>query len=206
MTQVTDQSALEIFTLFQDETRLSIYLCLSVYSTLTVKELSQYLHKGKTTINHHLKILSEAHIVQWTEKKDDKKQLKTRYFSINSGLIKDVFNLSIQRERSNIGTKFIESQALMTNNLIDWLMKYISDPQNIVRLSMDEFRLNSLIQRVDLTSETLKIYQKGEKQLLNEIVEAKNLTNEDSPTTHISTHILIPIEDILKWRKGQKER
>jgi len=201
MTQVTDQSALEIFTLLQDETRLSMYLCLSVYSTLTVKELSQYLHKGKTTINHHLKILSEAHIVQWTEKKDDKKQLKTRYFSINSELIKDVFNLSHQRERSNIGTKFVESQALMTINLIDWLMKYISDPQNIVRLSMDEFRLNSLFQRVDLTTETLKIYQKGEKQLLNEIVEAKNLTNE-APTTHISTHILIPIEDILKWRKG----
>jgi len=205
MTQITDQSALEIFTLLQDETRLSIYLCLSVYSALTVKQLSDFLHKGKTTINHHLKILSEAQVVQWTEKKADKKQLKTRYFNINSELIKDVFNLSPEREQSNIGTRYIENEAFMMKNLINWLVNYFSDPQNLVRLSLDELRLNSFIQRVNLTSDTLETYQKGKVQLVHEI-EAQNLINEGSPTTHIGAYILIPIEDILTWRREQKER
>ena len=174
MTHITDQSALEIFTLLQDETRLSIYLCLSVYPSLTVKQLSNYLHKGKTTINHHLKILSEAQIVQWIEKKDDKKQLKTRYFSLNSEMIKDVFNLSPERERSNIGTRYIENEASMTKNLINWLVNYLSDPQNLVRLSLDdELRLNSFIQRVNLTTDTLEFYRRGKDQLVHEI-ESQN--------------------------------
>ena len=76
-----------IFKVLQDETRLAIYTCLTVYQKLTVKQLSNFLHKGKTTIHHHIRKLEEAKIVLWEEKKEDKKIHKTRYYYINYELI-----------------------------------------------------------------------------------------------------------------------
>ena len=40
----------QLLDLLQDETRLAIFIHLLVYKTLTLKQLSEHINKGKTTI------------------------------------------------------------------------------------------------------------------------------------------------------------
>jgi len=188
-----------IFKVLQDETRLAIYICLTIYKKLTVKQLSEFLNKGKTTINHHLRKLDEAGVVIWKIKEDDMKKLKTRYFSIDQGLI-GKFDLPSKEDmidKEELIYGLMRTEALVTTNLMNWMIKYIEEQRKSIDPQVEFF-----IKTVNLTPETLNVYKEKQEDLIQTITKTEL---NDLPTTHISTHVLIPIKDVLEWRKRSKE-
>ncbi|MHA1968213.1 MAG: ArsR/SmtB family transcription factor [Candidatus Hodarchaeales archaeon] len=83
-----------IIDLLQDENRLSIFMYILVNHKVTLKQLSDQLEKGKTTVHHHIRKLEKAGIINWEEKEDDKRKLKTRYYSINNDSLFKSFTFS----------------------------------------------------------------------------------------------------------------
>jgi DNA-binding transcriptional ArsR family regulator len=188
-----------IFKVLQDETRLAIYICLTIYTKLTVKQLSEFRNKGKTTINHHLRKLDEAGVVIWKIKEDDMKKLKTRYFSIDQGLI-GKFDLPSKEDmidKEELIYGLMRTEALVTTNLMNWMIKYIEEQRKSIDPQVEFF-----IKTVNLTPETLNVYKEKQEDLIQTITKTEL---NDLPTTHISTHVLIPIKDVLEWRKRSKE-
>ncbi|MFX0183332.1 MAG: ArsR/SmtB family transcription factor [Candidatus Hodarchaeota archaeon] len=198
-----------IFKALQDETRLAIYICLTVYRNLTVKQLSDFLNKGKTTINHHLRKLDEAGVIVWKIRTDDRKKLKTRYYSINESFLhefifptQEVYRKEKLTEEETIEKRdlfygFMRTEALVTTNLMQWMIQYLEDQKELFHPEA-EFFINS----INLTSDTLNIYKTKEKDLIETIDEIKS---KDPSITHIGTHVLIPIKEILEWRKKFKD-
>ncbi|MFX0172913.1 MAG: ArsR/SmtB family transcription factor [Candidatus Hodarchaeota archaeon] len=198
-----------IFKALQDETRLAIYICLTVYQSLTVKQLSNLLNKGKTTINHHLRKLEEAGVIVWKIKADDRKKLKTRYFSINESYIQDQIFPSkdtILKERltedemiekRELAYGFMRTEALVTTNLMRWMLEFLEEQKD---LSLPE--AESFIKTINLTTNTLDVYKDKEKDLVETLEEIKS---KEPSITHIGTHVLIPIKEILEWRKKLKD-
>ena len=201
---------LRIFRVLQDETRLAIFICLTIYQRLTVKELGDFLHKGKTTISHHLRKMDEAGIVKWEESEEDKKKLKTRYFTLNYEIIEkrkewpleemDLENLS-EKEKLALKASLFDSmrtEALVTSNIMDWMIKYTEVLRDIIDLSSLDRHSQSFIKTFTLSPETLPIYQEAIQKM------EEKLKNSTTPVTHISSNVLIPIKDILEWKRKQK--
>ena len=197
---LSEKNRKDVFKELKDETRLAIFICLSINPNLTVRELSLYLNRGKTTINHHLGKLAKAGVVKWREKDEDKKSLKTRFFSLNEEVLKEIYSLSHDDVVENLREKKrrkieerVKFQASITDNLLNWVTEYIKDAE----LSDDP---NLFIKRINLTPVKLELYQEREKEI--EELESKEELNN---ITHIATHILIPIKDIFEWKKSIKE-
>jgi len=198
-----------IFKALQDETRLAIYICLTVYKSLTVKQLSDFLNKGKTTINHHLRKLDKAGVIVWKIKTDDRKKLKTRYYSINESFIqefifpsqevflKEKLTEEEKIEKRDLSYGFMRTEALVTTNLMRWMIEYLEEQKELFHPEAEFF-----INTINLTSETLNVYKDKEKDLAETIDEKRS---KDSSITHIGTHVLIPIKEILEWRKKFKD-
>jgi len=72
MVKRSDNMTRRLLGLLQDETRLAIYIQLLVYKKRTLKELSDNLGKGKTTIHHHIRKFEEEGLLLWDEEKEDK--------------------------------------------------------------------------------------------------------------------------------------
>jgi DNA-binding transcriptional ArsR family regulator len=104
----------------EDETRISIYVYLLVHKELTLKQLSEYLNKGKTTIHHHIRKLEESGIVAYREdKKDAKRQLKTRYYSLHtSGYIWEDKEKLLEQ---------IRIDNLVFSKLTEWWISFLED-------------------------------------------------------------------------------
>ncbi|MFX0124158.1 MAG: ArsR/SmtB family transcription factor [Candidatus Hodarchaeota archaeon] len=210
MSSQSNPYPLRIFKVLQDETRLAIFICLTIYQKLTVKQLSAFLHKGKTTISHHLRKMDEAGIVKWEEKEEDKKKLKTRYFSLNYEIIEKRrawsqeeidFNTLAEEEKLAIKASLFDSmktEALVTSNLMEWMIRYAEELRDTIDLnSLDKYS-QSFIRTILLTPETLPIYQEAVLKI------EKTLKNSTIPVTHIISHVLIPIKDILEWKQIKK--
>lgn len=201
---------LRIFRVLQDETRLAIFICLTIYQKLTVKQLGDFLHKGKTTISHHLRKMDEAGIVKWEEREEDKKKLKTRYFSLNYEIIEkrrdwllekvDLNNLSKEEKVVMKASLFdsMKTEALVTSNIMEWMIKYTEVLRDTMDLSSLDKHSQSFIKTFTLTPETLPIYQEAIQKI------EEKLKNSTIPVTHISSHVFIPIKDILEWKQKQK--
>ncbi|UCG04161.1 MAG: helix-turn-helix transcriptional regulator [Candidatus Heimdallarchaeota archaeon] len=201
---------LRIFRVLQDETRLAIFICLIIYQKLTVKQLADFLHKGKTTISHHLRKMDEAGIVNWEEREEDKKKLKTRFFFLNYEIIekrKDWTQEEIDLNRLPEEEKLVmkaslfdsmKTEALVTSNIMEWMIKYSEALRDTTDLSSLDKHSQSFIRTFSLTPETLPIYQEAIQKI------EETLKNSTVPVTHISSHVLIPIKDILEWKQKQK--
>jgi DNA-binding transcriptional ArsR family regulator len=203
---------LRVFLVLQDETRLAIFICLIIYQKLTVKQLGDFLHKGKTTISHHLRKMDEAGLVKWEEREEDKKKLKTRYFSLNYEIIEkreewplEEIDLEKLPEEEKLAIKSslfdsMKTEALVTSNIMDWMIKYTEALRDIIDLSSFDKHSQSFMKTFTLTPETLPIYQEAIQKI------EEKLKNSTTPVTHISTHVLIPIKDILEWKQKQKNQ
>ena len=66
---------------------------------LTLKQMSDKLEKGKTTIHHHIRRLEDKKLVLWEEREDDNKQLKTRYYSLNYDYLQNAFSIEIKKNK-----------------------------------------------------------------------------------------------------------
>ena len=89
---------IQIFAVLKDETRLAIFLLLNSNQNLTLKQMSDTLEKGKTTVHHHIRRLEDKKVVLWEERKDDNKQLKTRYYSLNNKYLQNIFSLEKEKK------------------------------------------------------------------------------------------------------------
>ncbi|MFW9779898.1 MAG: winged helix-turn-helix domain-containing protein [Candidatus Heimdallarchaeota archaeon] len=104
----------------EDETRISIYVYLMVYGELTLKQLSEHLHKGKTTIHHHIRKLEESELVGYREdKKDARRQLKTRFYSLRGP------DLSKGNEEHTID--LVKIKSLVISKLTEWWIDYLEN-------------------------------------------------------------------------------
>ena len=198
---------LRIFKVLQDETRLAIFICLIIYQKLTVKQLSDFLHKGKTTINHHLRKMDEAGIVKWEEREEDRKKLRTRFFSLNYEIIekwRDWPQVKIELNRLPPEDKLLmkdslfdsmKTEALVTSNLMEWMIKYTEVLRDTIDINSLDKHSQSFIRIITLNSETLPIYQEA----IQKIEEKVKISI--TPPTYISSHVLIPIKDILEWKQ-----
>jgi hypothetical protein len=181
-----------------------------IYPKLTVRQLGDFLHKGKTTISHHLRKMDEAGIVKWEESIEDKKKLKTRYFTLNYEIIEkrqewplEEMDLEKLPEHEKLALKAslfdsMRTEALVTSNIMDWMIKYTEVLRDIIDLSSLDRHSQSFIKTFTLTPETLPIYQEAIQKM------EEKLKNSTSPVTHISSNVLIPIKDILEWKRTQK--
>ena len=196
------------FQILQDETRLAIIVCLQIYQQLTIKQLSDFLHKGKTTITHHLRKLDEAGIVKWNEREEDRKKYKTRYYFISDenvkrgiGIAKKTSELAKFQDEDSI-IRVMKTEAAITNSLMDWMINYTEKQE--VDFKTLKNRGSYFIRTFMLTPETLPIYQEV-MQKLAERIELENQKSKHSPVTHISSHIFVEIKDILEWKQKQKK-
>ena len=82
----------QIITLLSDENRITIFIYLLVNKKVTLKQLSDQLGKGKTTVHHHIKKLEKENIVVW-EEEESRRKLKTRYYSINTEYLQKCFTI-----------------------------------------------------------------------------------------------------------------
>lgn len=220
MNSTSDPLAQRIFKVLQDETRLSIYIYLTVYPKLTLKALSNFLHKGKTTVHHHIRKFEEVGIVKWEEKAEDRKKLKTRFYSLNYDILQkslvpsleeaDLHKLS-EREKLELKNSIfwlMKIDTLITANLMEWMVNFTEEQLETIDLPTLDKRGESFIRTFALTRETLPIYQEFVKKLSEAVYKTKSeqFRGEESPSiTHISAHMFVPIKEILKWRQKSKK-
>ncbi len=205
MSSTSGSIPLGTFKILQDETRLAIIICLQIYHQLTVKQLSDFLHKGKTTITHHLRKLDEAGIVGWKERKEDPKKYKTRYYFISDDNLKR--GIGITKKISEFHDedsifRVMKTEAAITYSLMDWMINF-TEKEEVDFKTLKE-RGSSFIRTFMLTPETLPIYQEAMEKIA-ETIELENKKSEDSPVTHISSHVFVQIKDILEWKQKQKK-
>lgn len=190
--------------LLQDETRLTIYIHLLVYDKLTLKQLSEYLGKGRTTIYHHIKKFEEEGILTWIERKEDRKKLKTRYYSIS-----DVLGEEWENKSSLVG--MIRIEALISNYLTEQLINYIEEHPEANRSIFEKFGEPFII-KIPLNEDILPVYEEFLMKL-SKIYEEKKIdefTKEKlTPITHFGSQYYsfwFPIKEILDWgHKPKKE-
>lgn len=210
-----------IFKVLQDDTRLAIFIYLTVYQKLTLKELSYFLHKGKTTVHHHMRKLEEIGIVKWEEKAEDRKKLKTRFYSLNYDNLRksmdqyrEEVDLSKLSESEKLELKdsvfgWMKLDSLVTTNLMDWMIDFTEEQLEAIDLPTLDKRKESFIRTFALTKKTLPIYKDFEKKMLETIDKTKpeQVRNEESlPITHISALMFVPIKEILEWRQTSNQR
>ncbi|MHA2246832.1 MAG: helix-turn-helix domain-containing protein [Candidatus Hodarchaeales archaeon] len=208
----------KIFKALQNETRLAIYTCLTVYQKLTVKQLSDFLQKGKTTIHHHIRKLEEAKVVKWEEKKEDKKRFKTRYYFINYDNFQKIqLGTEVETEKLTDTEKremkksiigLMKTETLVTTNLMNFMIKFIEEQLETIDLPTLINQRESYIKSLSLTNETLPIYEDLERETSEPVkkINLKHQNDEDiPPVTHIATHVFVPIKEVLEWRKKFKK-
>ncbi|MHA2039388.1 MAG: helix-turn-helix domain-containing protein, partial [Promethearchaeota archaeon] len=167
---------------------------LLVYKKMTLKQFSDYLGKGKTTIHHHIRKLENEHILIWEEKKGDRKKLKTRFYSI-SALISE----GLEEKNSLIERMRIET---LINNYLSELMIIFLEKQIRKDESLFDNLNESFVQRILLSEESLPLYK---ELFINSPLIRENrdfvhkVHNNSMSITHISTHFLIPVKELFEW-------
>ena len=182
----------------QDKTRLQIIIYLLTYKKLTLKELSEKFNKGKTTIHHHLHKLEDKGLVSYKEDEQDKRKIKTRYYSVS----KDHFSFiipSFNEESVPLHTnEAILTKCILNQLLSDLLSDYIED--NLESGEMENSLLSPAIQTFVLNERTQPIYEEFLQKMQLALQEEKK-SDSDSEATHIVTQANLPIKSILKWKQ-----
>ena len=181
--------------LLQDETRLTIYIHLIIFEIMTLKQLSIYLGKGKTTIHHHIKKFEEERILKWVEEKEDRKKLKTRFYSFSDALKDELSNDDLRIEK-------MELNVLLTNSLTKLMFEYFKKRSDIM---IDKLKPPPII-TIPLSEEGVLLYEDFLKKLsqLNSGDNLDQLEKDRAPLiTYFGSYSFVPIREILKWKLKQ---
>ena len=195
----TDPSKKELLQkVLQDKTRLQIIIYLLTYNKLTLRELSERFNKGKTTIHHHLHKLEDEGLVSFEEDEQDKRKIKTRYYSVS----KEHFSFLIPnfKRESEI---FLTNEAILTESvlnqrLIELLSGYLEEKLSSKVLEKD--KIPPIFQTFILNERTQPIYEEFLQKMLLALLE-DNKNNPESEATHIVTHANLSIEPVLNWKQ-----
>jgi DNA-binding Lrp family transcriptional regulator len=179
--------------LLQDDTRLLIYVHLIVFRTMTLKELSQYTGKGKTTIHHHIRKFEEEKILKWEEKEEDRKKLKTRHYYISDVLMKEMSNEGSRVDRMDL-------DALISNNLTKLMLDYMKNRSDSIS---DELKVPPIL-AIPLSNEGVELFNEFIQKLSQLSPEEKiNREEKGKMISHIGTYSLIPIKEIMERKLKQ---
>ena len=199
-----------LFKILQDETRLAIIICLQIYEQLTIKQLSGFLRKGKTTITHHLRKLEGEGTVKWREKEEDRKKYRTRYFYISDdnlkgkmGFIKKGVEANQLMDKDTI-YRIMKTESSITSSLLEWMINFMEKQEETDLQTLNE-RGSSFIKTFLLTEETLPIYKEFEEKMADAIMSCKSDEKKIANITHISSLVFVPIKEILDWRQQSKK-
>lgn len=193
-----DNSELIIYNTLKDNTRLKIITYLVVYQQLTLKELSEMIQKGKTTIHHHIKILEKLQLVKYFKKEDDYKSIKTRYYFLNpeNEFIAKLRQQQYGKERIPSTTSFdiIKTQAHLLTTWIEWFIDFLASHQESASTN-NNFETYILPQ----DDETLRIIHEFKAKLEQKTIKIQlaELTN----SKNLISIVDIPIKKILDRRR-----
>ena len=183
-----------------DKTRLQIIIYLLTYNKLTLKELSERFNKGKTTIHHHLHKLEDEGLVSFEEDEQDKRKIKTRYYSVS----KEQFSFLIPNSKRDSETfptnEAILTECVLNQMLIELLSGYLEE--KLDSEEMEKGVIPPVFQTFILNERTLHIYEEFLQKMLLALLE-ENKNNPDSEATHIVTQANLPIKPILKWKQNR---
>ena len=184
----------------QDKTRLQIIIYLLTYNKLTLKELSERFNKGKTTIHHHLHKLEDESLVSFEEDEQDKRKIKTRYYSVS----KEQFSFLIPNSKRDSDTfptnEAILTECVLNQMLIELLSGYLEEKLESKELEKD--KISSVYQTFILNKRTQPIYEEFLHKMQLALQE-ENKSNPDSEATHIVIQANLPIVPILKWKQNR---
>ena len=178
--------------LLQDDTRLAIYVHLMVFKKMTLKQLSEYLGKGKTTIHHHVKKFEKENILIWEEKEEDKKKLKTRHYTFSDSLTVDMDDKKFKQDQ-------MELNVIVSNYLAQIMIEYSKKQSGIV---FDELKNPPLVS-IPLSVEGLKIYNEFLSKLTELNNEEKSEGGDAQSIKLYGSFLLLPIHDIFEWKLKQ---
>lgn len=170
---------------------------------MTLKQLSDYIGKGKTTIHHHVRKFEEEGILTWFESEEDKKKLKTRLYSIS-----EILDENWQDKDSLVGMMKIE--ALIINYLTNLMITYLEDNSQIDESLLERFG-EPFIMKIPLTKDIKPIYAEFTEKLsrifnIKEIDEFLN--RELTPINHLGSQYFsfwIPLKELLEWKQKLDE-
>lgn len=181
--------------LLQDDTRLAIYIHLMVFKKMTLKQLSEYLGKGKTTIHHHVKIFEEENILVWDEKEEDRKKLKTRHYALSNSILEELSN-------ENVRIIKMELDALISKNLTKQMIDYFKkQPVSL----FDELKVPPIVS-IPLNDEGLRIYEEFILKLTdlnNKEKQPREISEHTQSINHFGSYLFVPIQEIFKWKLKQ---
>lgn len=170
---------------------------------MTLKQLSDYIGKGKTTIHHHVRKFEEEGILTWFESEEDKKKLKTRHYSIS-----EVLGENWEDKDSLVGMMKIE--ALIINYLTNLIIKYLEDNSQIDESLLERFG-EPFIMKIPLTKDIKPIYVEFAEKL-SKIFNIKKidefLNRELTPINHFGSQYFsfwIPLKELLEWKQKLDE-
>jgi len=146
--------------------------------------------------------------------------MKTKYYFITDenlkrgmkkshDIIKETLSERETTELINSVCRMMRTEASILTNLMNWFIQFTEERGKIIDLYELNNLSNSFAKTFVITDETFPIYQEFERKIAETIEKhdsSSYVKNGDSNITHISTHIFIPIKDLLDWRKKSKRR
>jgi len=193
------------------ESRLSIYLYLSIYNELTLEDFSKYMKKSKSTMHHHIQeMLNSKILVEHT-----KPGSKTRYYKLADFNLRDEFlNTFGVNSFKGLNT---EKQIQLLRDFVDYstsqnkIMQYllqliISNEELIYQRAVDK-KKDPLESRLDLVSHFIGRYNgtaeeaeefKMEMLDLLEKYTSRESQNKDTDKPFTFLVLGMNIDDVLK--------
>jgi DNA-binding MarR family transcriptional regulator len=166
-----------------------------VFKKMTLKQLSEYLGKGKTTIHHHVKIFEEENILIWDEKEEDRKKLKTRHYALSNALMEELSNESVSVIK-------MELDALISKNLTNQMIDYFRKRSES---AFNELKVPPIVS-IPLNDEGLRIYEEFILKLIDLNNKEKQLREKNDHTqsiNHFGSYLFVPIQKIFEWKLKQ---
>ena len=193
------------------DSRLSIYLYLTIYKELTLEVFSKLLNKSKSTIHHHIKEMLNAGILEEYTKRGS----KTKYYKIGDFRLREEFVNTFKlesfegkdaKEQIQLLRDFVNISTTH-NKIMQALLKLIVTNEELIYQRAVEKKKTPLESREDLVDHFLATYYGSEedgKQFKIEMIQLiekyarKQYQNKKAENAFAFLMLGLNIDDILK--------
>lgn len=189
----------------KDDTRLKIISCLAVYGQLTLKELSEIIGKGKTTIHHHIKKnLNDFDLIHYDHTQDDdyreiNKRTRSYFLNKNHPFVQQLFHF-IEKDKISLGE--LKTQVHMVDTWINMYIDHLESNKYFKRINIESDFDTFLLPFDEELKEIIQEYEARLKQKLLKEQERFLRTNKQSEEVVAIVNMKIPIKEILDKRSG----
>ena len=200
------------------DSRLSIYLYLTMYNELTLEDFSKLLNKSKSTIHHHIQEMLNSNILTEYTKRGS----KTRYYRIGSFSLREEFVNTFKLD--SFRDKDTDEQLQLLRDFVDISTTHNKIMQSLLELIVTNEKLiykravkkekSPLESRENLVNHfiaSVYISAEDEGKFKNEIIKLfekynnKRIQDKDTVKPFAALMIGLNIDDILKRKYLEKE-